>query len=189
MDSFRKSLIEELMLTLKIPQGNFNYSTIEDELEHIPNEQLRGYYKEVMNSESFGNGMKAIIKTAEKYKAEKTDNLLAGTHDQAKEMYNKFYYECCAMLDYTCANRDKHPSDREFFENVQYDKLKKVDGTDAYTKQELYVLNELGGGKWLLGIRLALSSKEVIDKIENTIKQAVMTKYSNQPVVYLLSKC
>jgi hypothetical protein len=183
MDSFRKSLIEELMLTLKIPQGNFNYSTIEDELEHIPNEQLRGYYKEVMNSESFGNGMKAIIKTAEKYKAEKTDNLLAGTREQAKAMYDKFYSECCSMLEYTCKNREKHPNDTEFFLNMPYEALKRKDGTQTYTKQELYVLNALGGGEFLLGIRLALSSKDIIDKIERVIKEAVMTKYSNQPAI------
>ena len=68
MDNLRKSMIEELMLTLKIPQGNFNFSTIADEIEHIKNEDLKEFYKGVMSEENYGNGMKAIIAVAERFK-------------------------------------------------------------------------------------------------------------------------
>ena len=68
MDNFRKSLIEELMLTLKIPQGNFNFATIASEIEFISNDKLRDFYKAVMTSKSYGNGMMSIIQTAKNLK-------------------------------------------------------------------------------------------------------------------------
>ena len=73
MDNFRKSLIEELMLTLKIPQGNFNFGTIADEIESIPNSSLKEFYKLVMTSDTYGNGMKAIISIAETFKPKDND--------------------------------------------------------------------------------------------------------------------
>ncbi len=73
MDDIRKSMIEEMMLTLKIPQGNFNFGTIADGIKHIPNQNLREFYKSVMVSESFGNGMKAIISVANLYKPKGLD--------------------------------------------------------------------------------------------------------------------
>ena len=176
----RKSMIEELMLTLKIPQGNFNYSMIEDEISHIPTEQLKEFYKQVMNSESFGNGMKAIISTAHEFKSKRTDNLLAGTNNQAKAMYDKFYGQCCSMLDYTQKDRNKTPDDREFFINMKYESLKNTDGSNTYDKKELYVLNELGGGSWLIDVRFYQNSKEVIDRIEAIIKNAMIAKYDGQ---------
>ena len=176
----RKSMIEELMLTLKIPQGNFNYSMIEDEISHIPTEQLKEFYKQVMNSESFGNGMKAIISTAHEFKSKRTDNLLAGTNSQAKAMYDKFYGQCCSMLDYTQKDRNKTPNDREFFINMKYESLKNTDGSNTYDKKELYVLNELGGGSWLIDVRFYQNSKEVIDRIEAIIKNAMIAKYDGQ---------
>jgi CRISPR/Cas system CSM-associated protein Csm2 small subunit len=78
----RKAMIEELMTTLKIPQGNFNYATIEDEIRHIPGTQLKDFYKAVMSAESFGNGMKSIMQAAEKFKPVVIDY----TEEKAKEL-------------------------------------------------------------------------------------------------------
>lgn len=178
MDNFRKSMVEELMLTLKIPQGNFNFGLIADEIENIPNENLKEFYKLVMSNESFGNGMKAIIASAKEFTPQEQD-LLAGTHDTAKQMYNKFYAQNCAMTDYTQANRDKVSNDRDFFEKMDYTKLKNTDGAKTYTKQELYVLKELGGGSWLVDIRFLPNTQVAISKIEKIIKSAIITKYSN----------
>jgi len=88
MDNFRKSLIEELMLTLKIPQGNFNLATISDELDHIPNEKLKEFYKAVMTADSFGNGMKAIITTAETFKPKPLEALTDATTAEANRLIN-----------------------------------------------------------------------------------------------------
>ena len=68
MDNLRKSMIEELMLTLKIPQGNFNFGTIADEINHVRNEDLREFYNLVVSADTYGNGMQAIIKAAEAFK-------------------------------------------------------------------------------------------------------------------------
>jgi len=170
MDNLRKSMIEELMNTLKIPQGNFNFGTIADELEHISNDNLKDFYRAVMSAESYGNGMKAIIQTAESFKPQQED-LLVGTREQAKAMYDAFYARSRDMLDYCTENRGLNPSDREFFEIQDYSKM--------FNKQELYVFNELGGFSWLIDIKLSANSKVVIDKIENIIKRAITTKYLN----------
>jgi len=82
------------------------------------------------------------------------------------------------MTDYTQANRDKVPNDREFFKHTNYAKLKRTDGSYSYTKQEIYVLNELGGGEWLMDIKCLPNTKVAISKIEKIIKDAIQTKYS-----------
>ena len=86
MDNFRKSLIEELMLTLKIPQGNFNFGTIADELREITNERLKEFYKLVMTSDSYGNGMKAIIQVAEQFKPKPLEPIIDATTAEAKRL-------------------------------------------------------------------------------------------------------
>lgn len=72
------------MLTLKIPQGNFNFSTIASEIEFIGNDKLKDFYKAVMTAESFGNGMKAIITTAESFKPKPLEQLADATTAEAQ---------------------------------------------------------------------------------------------------------
>lgn len=182
MSLTKQELSKAIVSSLKIDANAFNYETINEAIDLVPAERYMEFYKQILKVDTYGNGIKAVLEISEMFKTERTDNLLAGTHEQAKAMYDKFYYECCAMLDYTQKDRNKTPNDREFFKNVPYSELKRTDGTKTYSKQELYVLNALGGGEFLLGIRLALSSKEIIDKIEKTIKQAVMTKYNQNQI-------
>lgn len=180
MNLTKTELSKAIIKSLKIDSNPFNYEAINEAIDLVPVERYMEFYKQILKVDTYGNGIKAVLEISENYKNEKTDNLLAGTRQQAEDMYYKFYSECCAMLDYTQKDRNKTPSDREFFINVPYSELKRTDGTSTYTRQELYVLNALGGGEWLIGIRLALSSKEIIDKIEKIIKEAVLTKYNNQ---------
>ena len=86
MDNFRKSLIEELMLTLKIPQGNFNFATIASEIELISNDRLKEFYKLVMISDSYGNGMKAIIQVAEQFKPKPLEPIIDATTAEARRL-------------------------------------------------------------------------------------------------------
>lgn len=182
-------LIEDIKTKLNIKGGVFIDMEIEDYIKDIDQSKHLEFFKALSGGDfDYKNPMDRIAMTAKKFKQERTDNLLAGTHEQAKMMYDKFYGQCCAMLDYTQKNRDRHPNDREFFKGLPYEILEQVDGTKTYTKQELYVLNELGGGEWLIGIRLALSSKEVIDKIEAVIKKALTTKYSSQAISHDIKK-
>jgi hypothetical protein len=179
-----QQLIEDIMKKLKIDGGIYIQMEIEDHIKHIDQSQYLEFFKALSGDEfSYKNPMDRIAIVANRFKKQKDDKLLAGTRSQAKEMYDKFYDECCAMLDYCRDNRDKHPHDREFFEAVDFAKLKKKDGTDAYTKQELYVLSELGGGSWLIDIRFYDNSKVVVDKIEKIIKDAITTKYNQQQAI------
>ena len=183
MSLTKQELSKAIVSSLKIDANAFNYETINEAIDLVPVERYMEFYNQILKVDTYVNGIKAVLEISEMFKTERTDNLLVGTHEQAKAMYDKFYYECCAMLDYTQKDRNKTPNDRGFFKNMPYSELKRTDGTKTYSKQELYVLNALGGGEWLLGIRLALSSKEIIDKIERTINEAVLTKYSNQPAI------
>ena len=39
------------------------------------------------------------------------------------------------------------------------------------------IVNELGGGEWLMNIRFITSSKDAVSKIKNIIKNAITEKY------------
>ena len=175
----KDKLIQDIKSKLKIEGSFFVDAELQDYIKDIPQDKYLEFFKALSGNEyQYKNAMDRVAMTAKRFKAEQTDNLLASTGQQAKEMYDKFYYECCKMLDYARENRDKIPNDREFFVNMPYEALKRTDGTNTYTKQELYVLNSLGGGSWLIDIRFATNSKEIVDKIESIIKKAVLTKYS-----------
>jgi hypothetical protein len=179
-----QNFIQDIKTKLNIKGGIYCDAEIEDYINEIDPSRHLEFFKALSGGEyEYKNTMDRIAMTAKRFRTEKTDNLLAGTRSQAKAMYDKFYSESMAMLDYTAKNRERCPSDRDFFNGLPYEILKRTDGTPTYTKQELYVMDKLGAGEFLLGIRLALSSKDIIDKIERVIKEAVMTKYSNQPAI------
>lgn len=113
MDSLRKSMIEELMVTLKIPQGNFNFSTISDAMSHIPTEKLREFYKDVVSTDTFGNGINAIMKAASKYDTSK-DKLLQLEDEITKEA--KRLIDGCLMMNNILFDEAQKTGDT--FENV-----------------------------------------------------------------------
>ena len=184
MDNFREEFIKGLIETLKIPATAFNIAIVADEIENISNNNLKYFYKEVVCVESYGNGMKAIIQTAENYKPVTELSLkLSNSRNEAKNMYDKFYAQQSAMLEYTQINRSKISNDREWFKKIDYAKLKNRDGSQTYSKQELYVLNELGGGEFLLNLRFALNSSHIVAKIKKIIDKAITTKYSGTKAI------
>ena len=176
MDNFRKEFIKSLLETLKIPATAFNIAIAEDEIACITNDNLREFYREVVSADTYGNGMKAIISVAKNFKSAEKD-IVAGTAEKAKNMYDKFYAQQSAMLDYSQTHRDEVPNDREWFNKIDYSKLKNRDGSKTYTKQELYVLKELGDGEFLLNLRFTLNSSHVVAKIKKIIDKAIKTKH------------
>lgn len=177
-NSIKDELIDSIKKKLKLEDGFFIDAEIEDYIKDIPEDRCLDFFKALSGDEyNYKNAMDRISIVASKFKAENTKLLLGGTKEQAKAMYDKFYYECCTMLDYTQNNRSTIPNDREWFRSLKYEDLKRKDGTKSYTQQELYVLNELGGGNWLIDIRFADNSQVVIDKIEKIISSAILTKY------------
>ena len=150
----KNKLIQEIKQKLNLSGGMFIDGEIESYIDEIPENKYIEFFKALSGGEyEYKNAMDRIAMTAKRFKAERTDNLLAGTREQAKAMYDKFYGQCCAMLDYTQKDRNKTPNDREFFINMKYESLKNTDGSNTYDKKELYVLNELGGGSWLIDVR------------------------------------
>ncbi len=177
----KNKLIQEIKQKLNLSGGMFIDGEIESYIDEIPENKYIEFFKALSGDEyQFKNAMDRIAITAKRFKNERTYNLLAGTNSQAKAMYDKFYGQCCSMLDYTQKDRNKTPNDREFFINMKYESLKNTDGSNTYDKKELYVLNELGGGSWLIDVRFYQNSKEVIDRIEAIIKNAMIAKYDGQ---------
>lgn len=178
MNNIKSEFINAIMMSLKIDRNPFITSTIDEYTKDINPSDYKSFMTALFGTQhQYLNGLDRVAKVADSFKQDMTDNLLSNTKSQAKAMYDKFYNESCKMLDYCTQNRDKVSNDREFFLNTKYEDLKKSDGSKAYSKQEIYVLNYLGGGSWLLGIRFYDNSSKVIDKIENIIKEAVLTKY------------
>ena len=179
MTTKKRELIKSLANRLSLADDIYAIDTIKEKMELIEDNQCLDFYQSVVSKNTFGNGLKAFLDTIEEFNSIKTDNLLAGTREQAKAMYDKFYYESYSMLDYARDNRDKVPNDREFFINMPYSELKRTDGSDTYTKQELYVLEQLGSGSWLIDIRYYTNSKTIVDRIETIISNAKISKYEN----------
>jgi hypothetical protein len=175
-----QNFIQDIKTKLNIKGGIYVDAEIEEYINEIEPSRHLEFFKALSGGEyEYKNAMDRIAMTAKRFKSERTDNLLAGTREQAKAMYDKFYGQCCAMLDYTQQDRNKTPNDREFFLNMPYDKLKNRDGSMAYTKQELYVLNELGGGNWLIDVRFSVNSTTIVDRIEKIISNAKISKYED----------
>ena len=104
------------------------------------------------------------------------EEIFSGTREIATEMYKKFISLSSSMLDYCTENRAKISSDRMFFINTDYKNLKQTDGSSTLTKQEIYVLTELGNAEFLLNIHYYQNSNDVIEKIEKIIKKAKLKK-------------
>jgi len=175
-----KNLIQDIKTKLNIQGGAYIDAEIESYIEKIDSSEYLSFFKALSGEHGYLKPMDRIATVAKQFSSREINKLLAGTYEQAKEMYNKFNSESGSMEDYAQKNRNKVPNDREFFKNMPYEALKRTDGTSTYTKQELFVLNALGGGSWLMDIRCHSNSNEVINKIENIIKNAVETKYSKQ---------
>ena len=161
------------MSSLKIEQGMFAVGMIEDSLEGIKPSEYKTFFSALMGDEhEYLKPLDRVAKVAERFKASKTDELFKDTHTMAKTFYDKIYAINASMTTYSQENRDKVPNDREFFENMDY--ANKVKGI---TKQDLYILDELGGGEWVMNIKFISNSSEAVNKIENIIKNAITLKH------------
>ena len=184
MQLSKNELIKALIKGLKLDDNIFNYRTVSEEVEKIKESNFMEFYKKVMGENNYGNGIQVIIKITEQFKkTTKVDLFLKDSKSVAKEMYDKFYSESSAMSSFTTSNRDRYPNDLLFFSTFSYAQAKKVDDSMAYTKKEIYVLRELGGGEWLMNIKLNENSKTVIDKIQRIIIDGIETKYSKDEIL------
>ncbi|MDQ1341167.1 MAG: hypothetical protein QG567_2325 [Campylobacterota bacterium] len=178
----KTKLIQEIKQKLGIDGGVFIDAEIESYIDEIPESKYIEFFKALSGEHGFLKPIDRVAKVARQFKTEAVENLLVGTREQAKAMYDKFYAESAYMLDYCTDNRSRIPNDRAFFEGLDYTKLKKVDGSNAYTKQELYVLGELGYGSFLIDMRFYDNSGLVVERIEKIIKDAMIKKYDTAQI-------
>jgi len=66
----RNELTKALVKGLKLDDNIFNYQAVAEEIEHIRESQFMDFYKTVMATNTYGNGLQAIIKIAETYKSQ-----------------------------------------------------------------------------------------------------------------------
>lgn len=171
-------LVEDIKTKLNIKGGGFINAEIESYLEGVEPENYLEFFKALSGDEyEYKNAMDRIAITAKRFKEAKSDELFKESHSMAKTFYDKIYGINSSMTTYTQENRDKVPNDREFFLNLDYSKLMDKNNFKVLTKQDLYILDELGGGEWLMNIKFITNSKEAIDKIERIIKNAITSKY------------
>ena len=172
------NLIKDIKTKLNIDGGGFIDAEIESYLEGIKPEDYLSFFKALSGDEyAYKNAMDRIAIVSSKFKGAERDELFKETHSMAKECYDKIYALNASMTTYSQENRDKVPNDRDFFINIDYSALVDKIGAKVLTKQDLYILDELGGGEWVMNIKFITHSKEAIDKIERIIKSAITAKY------------
>lgn len=90
----RNELIKALVKGLKLDDNVFNYQSVAEEIEQIQEHQFMDFYKAVMKEDTFGNGLKAIMNTVEKFKPVVEDHLEAKANeliDLVHSMNNSVY--------------------------------------------------------------------------------------------------
>jgi len=95
--NLRKQLINSTMDSLKIDKNPFNYSTIENYIEHIPDTKLKEFYSNLFGSQhSFLNGMDRIATVADGFKEAEYDGVdtydIGGKIDKIKA-YNAAVFD------------------------------------------------------------------------------------------------
>ena len=179
-----ENLLLDIKAKLGINGGDFIDEEIRDIIHDIKEKDHKAFFKALSGEHQYLKPMQIVSKVAKEFKTPTLkDNLLENSRAEAKDMYDKFYAESSAMLDFTAQRRNDYPSDVLFFVSFNYAQAKKVDGSKAYTKKEIYVLRELGGGEWLMNIKLASNSQEVINKIHRIIADGIETKYSENEML------
>ena len=94
----KTELVKAMIKGLKLDGNVFNYQVVAEEIDSIQDHQLMDFYKEVMSVETYGNGLKAIIDTVEKFKPVIIDDV----EQEAKELI-----ELCEGLNTQIGNDAK----------------------------------------------------------------------------------
>ena len=174
----KTKLVNSIMNNLKIEKDIFSVGMIEDCLDGINPKQYKEFFNMLMGDEhNYLKPLDRVAKVAKHFKGSEAHEKFKDVPTLAKEAYDKFYSVNCSMTTYSQENRDKVLDDRLFFIDMVYSKLLDKNNFKVFTEQNLYILNELGGGEWLMNIRFITNSKDAISKIENIISNAITKKY------------
>lgn len=172
------NLIKDIKSKLNIDGGSYIDAEIESYLEGILPDDYLQFFKELSGDEyAYKNAMDRISIVASKFKKHEEDSLFSGTQCLAKEVYSRLYAVNSSMTTYSQANRDKVKDDRVFFETMDYKNMVDLNNKNVLTRQDVYILKELGGGEWLMNIKFISNSSEALNKIEKIIKHAIRLKH------------
>jgi len=83
MTTKRKQLVSALIVGLKIEEDIFAIETVKEKTEFLSENQYLDFYQAVMKDDSFGNGIKSVLKVAEQYKPQEPED---ETRLKAKEL-------------------------------------------------------------------------------------------------------
>ena len=158
MDNIRKEFINEIMKTLKI-EGAFNIGTISDEMQHIPNTDLRAFHKALFGTDhSYLNGMDRIIKVAEQFKPVDVDLIEV----KAKELIS--------MVE--SINTKIGEDAKQRGEGFEY--LVSVVKLPGVSEDDMAILNQVKPycdyKKLIIGIRLFATSLEALRAFKDAIE-------------------
>jgi len=160
----RNELTKALVKGLKLDDNIFNYQAVAEEIEQIQEFQFMDFYKAVMNADTFGNGIKAIIQTAEQFKP--TDSTQSNIELKAKELIQ--WCENANSQVFDNANK----SGRTFDDELRGTKFTSLSDND------LYVLNQVkpySDHKSLIGnIRGYQTSEEALKAFMSALKYTPM---------------
>jgi len=174
----KTQLINSIIDNLKISSDIFSVGMIEDCLEGINPKQYKEFFNALMGDEhDYLKPLDRVAKVSNHFKGAEVDELFKDTQFIAKAFYDKIYSVNASMTTYSQENRDKVPNDREFFGNMDYKILTDKDMFKVFTKKDLYILDELGGGEYIMNIKFITNSNEAISKIEKIIKHAIRLKH------------
>ena len=157
MDNIRKEFISEIMKTLKI-EGAFNIGTISDEMQHIPNTDLRAFHKALFGTDhSYLNGMDRIIKVAEQFKPVNVDLVEV----KAKELIS--------MVE--SINTKIGEDAKQRGEGFEY--LVSVVKLPGVCEDDMAILDSIeryrGHKKLIINIRVGWNSKEQLEEFKRAI--------------------
>jgi len=171
-----EQLRNEIVNTLGIGDGMYSLGLVEDAIKGIPPEQFGDFFAALMGDDhQYLKPLDRVVKVSRQFKQMKREDLFANTKQISKEMYDKFYALHSALTSHAEDNRATVSDDMRLFVQINYNTLRA--GHLTLSKQELYVLDELGGGEWLFGIKRYENAGKVIDRIEHVVKTAITAKY------------
>jgi len=169
-----QQLIADIKTKLKIEGGIFIDAEIESYIKDIEPSQYLEFFNALSGDQyAYRNAMDRIAIVAERFRQKREATLFGTVEEQAKELEKKFTGIRVALQNYTIANRNDVPSDRVFFAEFNYGLLRDVKDVLILSSAEVEILNELGGGDFLLDMQMMANAKEVTDKIEKVLKYRI----------------
>ncbi|MBN2895029.1 MAG: hypothetical protein JXK05_03935 [Campylobacterales bacterium] len=173
----RNQLRDNIVRSLGIEADLFSLSMIEEVIATLPQEQYQPFFNALHGDEhAYLKPLDRVAKVAKLFRDAEVAALLSGTGTLAKQIYDRFYGVHTALCDFA---REHGKSDLSaFFKSIDY-RATKFEG-EVLSRQEIYVLEKLGGGAWLCGIKREINSGVVIERIEAIIHEGIFKKHHSR---------